>query len=31
VMEYVKTFFQSGSVSPYRSPYRRRATAGSPN
>jgi 1-acyl-sn-glycerol-3-phosphate acyltransferase len=29
VMEYVKTFFQSGSASPYRSPYRRRATAGS--
>jgi len=30
VMEYVKTFFQNGSASPYRSPYRRRAPAGSP-
>jgi 1-acyl-sn-glycerol-3-phosphate acyltransferase len=29
VMESVKNFFHNGSVSPYRSPYRRRATAGS--
>jgi 1-acyl-sn-glycerol-3-phosphate acyltransferase len=28
VMEYVRNFFQNGSASPYRSPYRRRATAG---
>jgi 1-acyl-sn-glycerol-3-phosphate acyltransferase len=27
VMEYVRNFFHNGSVSPYRSPYRRRATA----
>jgi 1-acyl-sn-glycerol-3-phosphate acyltransferase len=31
VMEYVRTFFHNGSVSPYRSPYRRRATAGTPS
>jgi 1-acyl-sn-glycerol-3-phosphate acyltransferase len=31
VMEYVRNFFQNGSASPYRSPYRRRATAGSRN
>jgi 1-acyl-sn-glycerol-3-phosphate acyltransferase len=31
VMEYVRNFFQNGSVSPYRSPYRRRATAGTPS
>ena len=31
VMEYVRNFFQNGSVSPYRSPYRRRATAGTRN
>jgi 1-acyl-sn-glycerol-3-phosphate acyltransferase len=28
VMEYVRTFFQNGSASPYRSPYRRRSTVG---
>jgi 1-acyl-sn-glycerol-3-phosphate acyltransferase len=28
VMEYVRNFFQNGSINPYRSPYRRRATAG---
>jgi hypothetical protein len=31
VMEYVRNFFQNGSASPYRSPYRRRATAGTRN
>jgi 1-acyl-sn-glycerol-3-phosphate acyltransferase len=31
VMESVRTFFQNGSVSPYRSPYRKRATAGTPS
>lgn len=31
VMEQVRNFFQNGSVSPYRSPYRRRATAGTRN
>jgi 1-acyl-sn-glycerol-3-phosphate acyltransferase len=29
VMEYVRNFFHNGSASPYRSPYRRRAAAGS--
>jgi 1-acyl-sn-glycerol-3-phosphate acyltransferase len=28
VMDYVRNFFQNGSASPYRSPYRRRAPAG---
>jgi 1-acyl-sn-glycerol-3-phosphate acyltransferase len=28
VMEYVRTFFQNGSASPYRSPYRRRSPVG---
>jgi len=28
VMEYVGSFFQNGSASPYRSPYRRRTPAG---
>jgi 1-acyl-sn-glycerol-3-phosphate acyltransferase len=31
VMEYVRSFFQNGSASPYRSPYRRRAPAGTPS
>jgi 1-acyl-sn-glycerol-3-phosphate acyltransferase len=31
VMDYVRNFFQNGSASPYRSPYRRRATAGTRN
>jgi 1-acyl-sn-glycerol-3-phosphate acyltransferase len=31
VMEYVGNFFQNGSASPYRSPYRRRVTAGTRN
>jgi 1-acyl-sn-glycerol-3-phosphate acyltransferase len=31
VMEYVKNFFNNGSINPYLSPYRRRATAGSHN
>lgn len=29
VMDYVRNFFQNGSASPYRSPYRRRATTAS--
>ncbi len=29
VMDYVRNFFHNGSASPYRSPYRRRATAAS--
>ena len=29
--EAVGTFFENGSASPYRSPYRRRATVGSRN
>ncbi len=29
VMEYVRNFFHNGAASPYRSPYRRRATAAS--
>jgi 1-acyl-sn-glycerol-3-phosphate acyltransferase len=29
VMDYVRHFFHDGSISPYRSPYRRRASAGS--
>ena len=28
-MEAVRSFFQNGSVSPYRSPYRKRAPVGS--
>ena len=31
VMDYVRNFFQNGSASPYRSPYRRRATASTRN
>ena len=31
VMEYVRNFFHNGSLSPYRSPYRRRAPAGTAN
>jgi len=31
VMDSVRTFFQNGSISPYRSPYRRRTPVGSPN
>ena len=31
VMEDVRNFFRDGSISPYRSPYRRRAMASSPN
>jgi 1-acyl-sn-glycerol-3-phosphate acyltransferase len=31
IMEYVRNFFQNGSASPYRSPYRRRAAASSHN
>jgi 1-acyl-sn-glycerol-3-phosphate acyltransferase len=29
VMDSVRTFFQNGSVSPYRSPYRKRTPVGS--
>jgi 1-acyl-sn-glycerol-3-phosphate acyltransferase len=31
VMVAVRTFFQNGSASPYRSPYRRRTPVGTPN